>query len=321
MSVIISRALPDVRDGLKPSQRRILVAMNDLGLAPESSTTQVRRHRRRDDEALSSARRRGHLSDAGAHGPGLEPAPSADPSAGQLRLHRRPAPRGHALHRGQAVAHRRGDARRPRARDRRFHRQLRRQIPRTARPAEQVPQPARQRLRRHRRRHGHRNSAAQPRRGLQRPHPAHRRPRRHRRSADRDHSRAPISRPAASSAAGRASSTATAPAAARSRCGPGPTSTRRQRIQIIIHEVPYQQTRNRLREGDRRPGQGRAHQGHQRHPRRIQRPQRRAGRPRHLPQDAMPIRSWCSISSTSSRRCRRPSASSCWPWSTAGRDC
>src|SRR5947209_7817990 len=30
MSVIISRALPDVRDGLKPSQRRILVAMNDL---------------------------------------------------------------------------------------------------------------------------------------------------------------------------------------------------------------------------------------------------------------------------------------------------
>jgi len=34
MSVIMSRALPDVRDGLKPSQRRILVAMNDLNLAP-----------------------------------------------------------------------------------------------------------------------------------------------------------------------------------------------------------------------------------------------------------------------------------------------
>ena len=34
MSVIVDRALPDVRDGLKPSQRRILVAMNDLGLAP-----------------------------------------------------------------------------------------------------------------------------------------------------------------------------------------------------------------------------------------------------------------------------------------------
>jgi DNA gyrase subunit A len=34
MSVIVSRALPDVRDGLKPSQRRILVAMNDLSLTP-----------------------------------------------------------------------------------------------------------------------------------------------------------------------------------------------------------------------------------------------------------------------------------------------
>ncbi len=34
MSVIISRALPDVRDGLKPSQRRILYAMDQLGVAP-----------------------------------------------------------------------------------------------------------------------------------------------------------------------------------------------------------------------------------------------------------------------------------------------
>ncbi|MBM4093604.1 MAG: DNA gyrase subunit A, partial [Planctomycetes bacterium] len=37
MSVIVSRALPDVRDGLKPSQRRILVAMNDLNLGPGSA--------------------------------------------------------------------------------------------------------------------------------------------------------------------------------------------------------------------------------------------------------------------------------------------
>ncbi len=34
MSVIISRALPDVRDGLKPSQRRILYAMHELSLFP-----------------------------------------------------------------------------------------------------------------------------------------------------------------------------------------------------------------------------------------------------------------------------------------------
>jgi DNA gyrase subunit A len=39
MSVIISRALPDVRDGLKPSQRRILYAMHELGLVPGRSTS------------------------------------------------------------------------------------------------------------------------------------------------------------------------------------------------------------------------------------------------------------------------------------------
>ena len=36
MSVIVSRALPEVKDGLKPSQRRILVAMNDLALTPSA---------------------------------------------------------------------------------------------------------------------------------------------------------------------------------------------------------------------------------------------------------------------------------------------
>src|SRR5438105_15243640 len=34
MSVIVSRALPDVRDGLKRVHRRILFAMNELGLVP-----------------------------------------------------------------------------------------------------------------------------------------------------------------------------------------------------------------------------------------------------------------------------------------------
>ena len=35
MSVIVARALPDVRDGLKPVQRRILYAMSELGLSPD----------------------------------------------------------------------------------------------------------------------------------------------------------------------------------------------------------------------------------------------------------------------------------------------
>jgi DNA gyrase subunit A len=39
MSVIIARALPDVRDGLKPVQRRILYVMRELGLTPDSQHT------------------------------------------------------------------------------------------------------------------------------------------------------------------------------------------------------------------------------------------------------------------------------------------
>ncbi|MED4974549.1 DNA gyrase subunit A, partial [Geobacillus thermoleovorans] len=35
MSVIVSRALPDVRDGLKPVHRRILYAMHDLGMTAD----------------------------------------------------------------------------------------------------------------------------------------------------------------------------------------------------------------------------------------------------------------------------------------------
>src|SRR3970282_1046665 len=36
MSVIVSRALPDARDGLNPGHRRILYAMHDMGLGPNS---------------------------------------------------------------------------------------------------------------------------------------------------------------------------------------------------------------------------------------------------------------------------------------------
>ena len=36
MSVIVARALPDVRDGLKPVHRRILYGMNELGVTPDN---------------------------------------------------------------------------------------------------------------------------------------------------------------------------------------------------------------------------------------------------------------------------------------------
>jgi DNA gyrase subunit A len=67
MSVIISRALPDVRDGLKPSQRRILFAMHELSLFPAAST-QMRQDCGDTMRQLPSARRGGDLSDAGPHG-------------------------------------------------------------------------------------------------------------------------------------------------------------------------------------------------------------------------------------------------------------
>ena len=39
MSVIIGRALPDVRDGLKPVHRRILYAMSELGMTPDKPSS------------------------------------------------------------------------------------------------------------------------------------------------------------------------------------------------------------------------------------------------------------------------------------------
>ena len=39
--MIVSRALPDVRDGLKPVQRRVLYAMHDQGMRPNSHIKKV----------------------------------------------------------------------------------------------------------------------------------------------------------------------------------------------------------------------------------------------------------------------------------------
>ncbi|MBE7217885.1 MAG: DNA gyrase subunit A, partial [Caulobacteraceae bacterium] len=43
MSVIVSRALPDVRDGLKPVHRRILYSMHDLGMTPDKGYSKCAR--------------------------------------------------------------------------------------------------------------------------------------------------------------------------------------------------------------------------------------------------------------------------------------
>ena len=61
MSVIVGRALPDIRDGLKPVHRRILFGMHEMGLAPNRPTTQVRQDHRRGDGQVPPARRSRHL--------------------------------------------------------------------------------------------------------------------------------------------------------------------------------------------------------------------------------------------------------------------
>ena len=46
MSVIVARALPDARDGLKPVQRRILYAMHDMGMRAGHCLQEIRPYRR-----------------------------------------------------------------------------------------------------------------------------------------------------------------------------------------------------------------------------------------------------------------------------------
>ena len=56
MSVIVGRALPDVRDGLKPVHTRILYAMYDGGYRPDARVLQVLARGRRGHGQLPPAR-------------------------------------------------------------------------------------------------------------------------------------------------------------------------------------------------------------------------------------------------------------------------
>ena len=89
MSVIISRALPDVRDGLKPSQRRILYAMRQLNLEPGRQAPKMREDFRRHLRGLPPTRRAGDLSDPSAYGARLGDALHARRWARKLRFDRR----------------------------------------------------------------------------------------------------------------------------------------------------------------------------------------------------------------------------------------
>ena len=179
MSVIISRALPDVRDGLKPVQRRILYAMFGEGATAGSSLQEVRRLRRPGDEALSPARRRLHLRRDGPDGPALLAPLPAGRRPGQLRLGRwRPA-RGDAVHRVAALPDLRRDARRHQQEHGRFRGELRRHRAAADRAAGAHTQPPDQRRHRHRGRHDDQHPTPQPARGRGGREPPDRQPRRH----------------------------------------------------------------------------------------------------------------------------------------------
>ena len=95
MSVIVGRALPDIRDGLKPVHRRILYGMHEMGLAPNRPTAQVRQDHRRGDGKVPSSRRCPDLRCVGAHGAALFHALSAgatgrETSARSTATRRRP---------------------------------------------------------------------------------------------------------------------------------------------------------------------------------------------------------------------------------------
>jgi DNA gyrase subunit A len=121
MSVIVSRAIPDIRDGLKPVHRRILYAMHETGNTHDKSYRKSARPGGRRDGQVPPARRFRDLRRAGADGAGFLDVAAAPRWAGQLRVHGRGQPRGHALHRGadgpsgglRAGRHRQGNGRLP----------------------------------------------------------------------------------------------------------------------------------------------------------------------------------------------------------------
>ncbi len=187
MSVIVGRALPDARDGLKPVHRRVLFAMHELNNdwnRPYKKSARIvgdvigKYHPHGDQSVYDTIVR---MAQDFSH------APHAGRRPGQLRLGRRRQRRGDALHRDPPGQDRPRDARRSRQGDGRLRPELRRQREGAAGPAVEAAEPARQRLGRHRRRHGDQHPAAQPERGGRRlPAPAAS-PRGDDRRADGDH--------------------------------------------------------------------------------------------------------------------------------------
>src|SRR6202045_1855528 len=161
MSVIIARALPDVRDGLKPVQRRILVAMNDLGLASNRGYRKCAKicgdtsgnYHPHGEAVIYPAMVRlaqdFNMRYPLVDGQGNFGSVDGDPPAA-MRYTEGRLPEDFGRH-----------SCRPRKRNRRFHSQLRSDARRTRGAAVAHSESARQWRQRHRRRHGHKHPAAQ----------------------------------------------------------------------------------------------------------------------------------------------------------------
>ncbi len=168
MTVIVGRALPDVRDGLKPVHRRVLYAMYDGGYRPDRGFSKCSRvvgdvmgqyHPHGDTAIYDTLVRLAQpwvLRSPLVNGQGNFGSPGNDSAAAMRYTECRMAPLAH----GDGARHRRGHRRLPA--------QLRRPLAGADRPAVALPQPAGQRLGRHRGRHGHQHPAAQPARGRRR---------------------------------------------------------------------------------------------------------------------------------------------------------
>ena len=180
MSVIMDRALPDVRDGLKPSQRRILVAMNDLNLGPRPKHRKCAKIAGDTSRQLPPARRQASsirtlvrlaqdwnmrypLVDRQGNFGSIDGDPPAAMRYTEARMAAAAVEMLADLELDTVDFQPNYDETRAGA----------------DRPARQVPEPAGQRLDRHRRRHGHQHPAAQPQRDLRRHRQGHRQPGHH----------------------------------------------------------------------------------------------------------------------------------------------
>ena len=174
MSVIIGRALPDARDGLKPAHRRVLYGMKTMGLSVDARLSQVREDRRRGDGQFPSPRRRRRSTTRSCAWRrtstcAIRWSTARATSDRSTAIRRRRC----GTRRRASVARRRHDGG-SRQRDRRLRAELRRDHRRADGAAGAVSEPARQRIRRHRRRHGDQRAAAQPARSHRRLHLADR---------------------------------------------------------------------------------------------------------------------------------------------------